>query len=87
MIVMIAGGITLRNAQVIKPVYLGSFYVGLGSALFLAGLLFFESVLTLKVLNLNIKNSQVKAEKNQKNESEASQIAIPLGEIYSANAT
>jgi hypothetical protein len=40
MIVMIAGGITLRNAHVINAVYLGSFYLGLGSALFSAGIKF-----------------------------------------------
>lgn len=72
MIVMIAGGITLRNAQVIEPFYLGSFYMGLGSALFLAGLLFFESVLTSKALNLNKNNAPANAEESKKNESEAS---------------
>lgn len=43
MIFMIAGGITLRNSQVINPIYLGTFYLGLGSALLSAGILFLSS--------------------------------------------
>jgi len=46
MIVMIAGGITLRNAHVINAAYLGSFYLGLGSALFSAGIKFLTAVWT-----------------------------------------
>jgi hypothetical protein len=46
MIVMIAGGIALRNAHVINAVYLGSFYLGLGSALFSAGIKFLTAVWT-----------------------------------------
>jgi hypothetical protein len=38
MIFMMTGGIMLRRAHVIYPACLGSFYLGLGSALFLAGL-------------------------------------------------
>lgn len=38
MIFMMTGGIMLRRAHIIYPVYLGSFYLGLGSALFLAGI-------------------------------------------------
>lgn len=52
MIFMIVGGITLRNAHVINPIYLGAFYLGLGSALLLAGIKFFAIVLSLKDLNL-----------------------------------
>lgn len=49
---MIVGGITLRNAHVINPVYLGAFYIGLGSALFLAGIKFLISFLNIKRLSL-----------------------------------
>lgn len=48
---MIAGGITLRNAHVINPVFLGTFYIGLSSALLLAGIKFLVSFLNIKRLN------------------------------------
>jgi hypothetical protein len=38
MFFMMSGGILLRRAHIIQPTYLGSFYLGLGSALFLAGM-------------------------------------------------
>lgn len=38
---MITGGISLRNSGIVNPIYLGSFYLGLGLALFLSGVLFF----------------------------------------------
>lgn len=38
--VMMFGGIGLRSLGIINPIYLGSFYVGLGGALFTAGLFF-----------------------------------------------
>lgn len=44
MIFMIVGGISLRNSQIIDPIYLGSFYIGLGLALFSAGVMFLNSV-------------------------------------------
>lgn len=50
MIIMIGGGVTLRNAQVINPVYLGTFYLGLGTALALAGIKFLQLVLNFKSL-------------------------------------
>lgn len=40
---MITGGITLRNSGIINPIYLGSFYLGLGMALFLSGATYFLS--------------------------------------------
>lgn len=40
MIFMIVGGISLRNSHLINPIYLGTFYLGLGSALLSAGILF-----------------------------------------------
>jgi len=38
MLLMMTGGIMLRRAHIINAAYLGSFYLGLGSALFLAGI-------------------------------------------------
>ncbi len=37
MAIMIAGGITIRSSGIINPVYLGSFYLGLGGALATSG--------------------------------------------------
>lgn len=37
---MMTLGITIRNIEAINPLYWAGFYVGLGSALFLAGVLF-----------------------------------------------
>jgi len=52
MAIMIVGGITLRNAHIINPVYLGSFYLGLGTALLLAGIKFLQLVLNFNSLQL-----------------------------------
>ncbi|MGG7163159.1 hypothetical protein [Clostridium ihumii] len=40
---MIFFGITIRNLEIVNPIYLGSFYMGLGFALFIAGVLFLIS--------------------------------------------
>lgn len=40
---MITFGILLRNSGIVNPIYLGSFYIGLGLALFLSGILFLLS--------------------------------------------
>lgn len=48
MFFMIIGGISLRNAHIINPCILGSFYIGLGLALFSAGIMFLYSVLKYK---------------------------------------
>jgi len=48
MIFMITGGITLRNAHVINPIYLGTFYMGLGPAILSAGIMFLASVLNFE---------------------------------------
>ncbi|MGL5695332.1 MAG: hypothetical protein ACRCXA_14725 [Peptostreptococcaceae bacterium] len=37
---MMIGGIGLRSLGIINPIYLGSFYIGLGGALFTAGVFF-----------------------------------------------
>jgi len=52
MIFMIAGGITLRKAQIINPIYLGTFYLGLGSALSVAAIMFLASVLNFEKLKI-----------------------------------
>ena len=43
MAIMIAGGITIRSSGIINPVYLGSFYLGLGGALATSGVMYFLS--------------------------------------------
>jgi len=48
MIFMIAGGITLRYVHVINPIYLGTFYMGLGPAILSAGIMFLASALNFK---------------------------------------
>lgn len=40
---MITFGITIRNIGIFNPVYVGTFYMGLGFALFMAGVLFLIS--------------------------------------------
>jgi hypothetical protein len=52
MFFMIAGGITLRKAQIINPIYLGTFYLGLGSALSVAAIMFLASVLNFEKLKI-----------------------------------
>jgi len=56
MIFMIVSGITLRNAHVINPIYLGTFYLGLGLAILSAGLMFLASVFNFE----RIKNTYEK---------------------------
>ena len=54
---MIFFGITVRNLGIFNPVYLGDFYMGLGAALFMAGVYFligfftFENIKTKYKLN------------------------------------
>ena len=43
MAIMIAGGIIIRSSGIINPVYLGSFYLGLGGALATSGVMYFLS--------------------------------------------
>ena len=52
MLIMIIGGMSLRNANLFNPVYLGTFYLGLGSALLLSGIMFIISGINFKRLNL-----------------------------------
>lgn len=42
-ILMMTGGIALRNSGLVAPTLLGAFYLGLGTALLLAGLKFLKS--------------------------------------------
>lgn len=42
-ILMITGGIALRNSGLVEPTLLGAFYLGLGTALLLAGLKFLKA--------------------------------------------
>lgn len=48
MIVMIVGGISVRNAHIFDPRYLGTFYIGLGLALLGAGVSFLYNGINLK---------------------------------------
>lgn len=48
MIFMIASGMIIRNAHVINPIYSGTFYLGLGSAISSAGIMFLASVLNFE---------------------------------------
>lgn len=48
MIFMIVGGISVRNAHIFDPRYLGTFYVGLGLALLGAGVAFLYNGVNLK---------------------------------------
>lgn len=52
MIFMMTFGITLRNAQIVNPTYLGAFYIGLGLALFSAGVMFLYSALSFEKFKL-----------------------------------
>lgn len=40
MAIMIAGGITIRSLGIVNPIYLGSFYIGLGGALGTSGIMY-----------------------------------------------
>lgn len=46
MVVMITGGITIRKLQLMPLFFIGFFYVGLGIALFLAGVMFLYNFFT-----------------------------------------
>ena len=52
---MIFLGITVRNIGILNPVYVGDFYIGLGLALFMAGVLFLLS--SIKFTNTKLKYS------------------------------
>lgn len=49
---MITGGISLKNSGIVNPIYLGSFYLGLGFALFISGILFLVSGVNFKKVKL-----------------------------------
>ncbi|APF27576.1 putative membrane protein [Clostridium sporogenes] len=53
---MIFFGITIRSLGIFNPVYLGTFYIGLGSALFMAGLSFLISSLKFENTILKYRN-------------------------------
>lgn len=53
---MIFFGITIRSLGIFPPVYLGTFYIGLGSALFMAGLSFLISSLKFENTILKYRN-------------------------------
>ena len=48
MVFMIVVGVSLRNSELINPIYIGTFYIGLGTALFLAGIIFLLSALNFE---------------------------------------
>lgn len=50
---MIFLGISVRSVGIFNPVYVGTFYIGLGFALFMAGVLFLAS--SLKFANTKLK--------------------------------
>lgn len=52
---MIFLGIVVRSSRIFNPVYVGNFYIGLGLALFMAGILFLLS--SLKFENTKLKYS------------------------------
>lgn len=53
MILMIVSGITLRNSQIIDPLYLGTFYLGLGPALLSAAIMFLAAGFNFEKTKLN----------------------------------
>ncbi|MGG5461306.1 hypothetical protein [Clostridium sp. B9] len=52
---MIFFGITVRNLGIFNPVYLGTFYIGLGAALFMAGVYFFIGFLKFEDIKIKFK--------------------------------
>lgn len=52
---MIFFGITVRSIGIFNPVYVGTFYIGLGFALFMAGVLFLISSFKFSSTNLKFK--------------------------------
>lgn len=57
---MMTFGIVIRNLGVLNPTFLGNFYMGLGAALFLAGLTFLIS--SIKFEKTKVKYSVVRVE-------------------------
>ncbi|ACA53797.1 conserved hypothetical protein [Clostridium botulinum A3 str. Loch Maree] len=53
---MIFFGITIRSLRIFNPIYLGTFYIGLGSALFIARLSFLISSLKFENTILKYRN-------------------------------
>ncbi|GAA0079278.1 hypothetical protein UT300005_36570 [Clostridium sp. CTA-5] len=49
-------GRTIRNLGIFNPIYVGNFYIGLGLALFVAGVLFVMSSLKFKITKLKYNN-------------------------------
>lgn len=49
---MMTGGILLRNSHLVNPIYLGSFYLGLGFALFISGVKFLLSAVNFDKIKL-----------------------------------
>ena len=49
---MITAGISLRNSGIVNPIYIGSFYLGLGFALFISGALFLLAGVNFKKTKL-----------------------------------
>ncbi len=49
---MMTGGILLRNSHLVNPIYLGSFYLGLGFALFISGVRFLLSAVNFNKIKL-----------------------------------
>lgn len=47
---MITFGITIRAIGILNPFYIGTFYMGLGLALFMAGVLFLRSFIKFEVI-------------------------------------
>ncbi|MBW6409091.1 hypothetical protein [Clostridium weizhouense] len=54
--VMIFLGKTIRNLEIFNPIYVGNFYIGLGFALFVAGVLFIMSSLKFELTKLKYNN-------------------------------
>ena len=54
MIFMMSGGIMIRQAHVFQPQYLGTFYLGLGTALLMAGMMFLVSGLNFEKIKREI---------------------------------
>ncbi|WP_455795065.1 hypothetical protein [Clostridium butyricum] len=53
---MIFLGITVRSAKIFNPVYVGTFYIGLGLALFVAGILFLQSSIKFEKTKFKYEN-------------------------------
>lgn len=60
MIFMIVGGISIRNAHIFNPKYLGTFYVGLGFALLGAGVSFLYNGINFSNARLKYRNIKSK---------------------------